>query len=122
MKLKILFAVMLIIYVIGMFYVATKPDVQGTGLAPYDKEIHAIEFFLFTLILLLTLFLFKTKDYYLLAMGIVLALTLASELIQLPIVNRSFSVMDMMADLSGGLVGMLFFMVIERWKLLKRLS
>lgn len=122
MKLKIIMTSMLILYTLGMIGVAVIPDLSNIeGISGNDKVLHFLEFFIFTVLLLATLAIDEIKDYYVIALVIVLSLVVISEAIQIPIVGRTFSVKDIIADLAGITTGFIVFWLARlEWKYLKR--
>lgn len=113
---------MLILYTLGMIGVAVIPDLSNIeGISGNDKVLHFLEFFIFTVLLLATLAIDEIKDYYVIALVIVLSLVVISEAIQIPIVGRTFSVKDIIADLAGITTGFIVFWLARlEWKYLKR--
>ena len=124
MNLKIIMTTLLILYTMGMIAVAVIPNLASVeGISANDKILHFLEFFIFTVLLLATLAIDEIKDFYVIALVIVLALVVISEAIQIPIVGRTFSVKDIIADLAGVATGFLVFWLARlEWKYLKRSS
>ena len=122
MKLKIVFTALLIIYFIAMLYLATTPQALGvSGIDLSDKWLHFIEFFVFGILLYITLEFYEFHDLYLIYMIVILGVVLLSELVQIPIAGRAFSVKDMIADMAGALTALVFAEGVRlAWKLLKR--
>lgn len=122
-SLKIIMTTSLVLYAVAMIVIATLPSLGGfESLGDADKIIHAVEFFIFTILLLSTLALDEVKDFYVISIIIVLLVVLISEIVQIPIIGRTFSIKDMIADLAGVALGYIVFAGVRaEWKYLKRL-
>lgn len=122
--LKIILPIILLLYVGGMLFIATSKTLpENTGLSQYDKIIHAIEFFILIILLLCTFAVYDYGDHRLLAFATSLVCVVVSEIIQIPILNRSFSVLDITADLVGISLGFLLVYGLDtKWNLLKQFS
>jgi len=98
------------IYLSVVFIMATTSKVPGF-VAHQDKLLHGLEFTFFVILILLTLKLWNVKDEYFLAAILLIFLTLSTEFSQLFVFNRSFSALDMIADLIGGIIGFITFFI-----------
>lgn len=121
-NLKIIMTAMLILYTLGMITIAVIPDLSNVkSISGQDKIIHFLEFFIFTILLLATLAIDEIKDYQVMALVIILIIVVISEAIQIPIIGRTFSVKDIIADLAGVTTGFIVFWLARlEWKQLKR--
>jgi len=117
MNFKVIMTTLLILYTIGIFVIAIIPNLSGVqGLANHDKLIHATEYFIFTLLILATFAVDEISNYYAVALIVILTLIILSETVQIPIIERTFDVRDMIADLSGVALGyILFFLGRKEW-------
>ncbi len=79
----------------------------------FDKLIHFIEFFIFSYFLILFLSIKKSslKIEFFIMINVLLAL--ATETTQLFLITRTFSINDMIADLSGAFFGFLVFYIVH---------
>ena len=111
------------LYVIAMFILAVIPYPTNIVSLSADKSMHFLEFFVLSMLLLSTLTLHRVRDRFLLALIIIVFLALASEVVQLFVLDRTFSVFDMIADLSGAAASfVLFYLGGVLWTLFKRSS
>ena len=110
---KKLFIIIFIIYLIAMLLLAVMPPRETSLPEGTDKVIHAVEFFVLTIILLKLLSFYDIKNKVLIISIIAIIIAIASELIQIPIVERDFSFFDLIAD-TVGIAGALI------WKSLKQ--
>ncbi len=101
---KIIYSVILGIYVLGIFYIATMPVVPGNLPRYSDKIVHFAEFFILAFIVFKTAQIFHFKKSWL-SWLILFSIALTSELLQLRIEGRSFSSFDLLADSLGILAG-----------------
>lgn len=109
------------LYIIALFILAVVPFSSVSFDLPSDKWLHFIEFFLLGLLLLITFLLFKVPDLYLLTCVAVLFLTLASEFVQIFVLDRTFSVHDMVVDIGGAAAAfVVFYLGRVVWSLFKR--
>jgi VanZ family protein len=109
-----------ILYLVAIIILAVIPLSRGNNipLLDYDKLLHFLEFFVLITLVLITFDLWRVRDKALLALIILLGMTLLSEGLQLFVLERSFNVMDMVADLAGGFCAfILFFGVKELWNM-----
>ena len=121
-RLQLILSVVLLFYVGGVILIAVSSQLPGMArLSSFDKLIHAVEFFFLSVLVLVTLAVYGFDDYLLIGFVAVLILIVITEIIQIPIVNRSFSVDDIIADLLGASIGFaVVYGVDKRWNLLKR--
>jgi VanZ family protein len=115
-KLKHFFALLLIIYIIALFYFATKPHIEK--LVPnigYDKILHFTEFFVFAILLLKTLDLYHVKYASLVFFGICFVIGIISEIVQVLVPSRTFSWLDYTADILG-IVSAFIIYHLMKWK------
>jgi len=117
MKLKYVLTGLLLIYLVAMFMLAVLPHMGFIkGIDEGDKILHLTEFFVFTVLLIATLSFYEIKDMYLVATITVLAVVLISELIQIPVIGRTFSLGDIIADMTGSAAAFfVMFLVRLRW-------
>ena len=122
--LQIILPIIVLMYVGAMIYVATSTNLPGiSSFKDFDKVIHMVEFFILIILLLFTFAVYDRRDARLLALATSLVFIVVSEVLQIPILNRTFSVADIMADLVGVALGFaLVYVVDKQWNLLKRLS
>jgi VanZ family protein len=113
---KTVFLLLLIAYIIILIIgaVITIPSGVVSG---NDKLFHFLEFFGLSIILLETLQMYNFKHYYIIGAIFVLLFVPFSEYIQTFTSIRTYSYYDMLADLSGIIVGFtLFKLAISKWK------
>jgi VanZ family protein len=112
---RFLFSALLAVYLV-VFAVGMLSDSAG-ALVPsgYDKLLHALEFFVLAFLLFFTLRAFKVSGWPLFASIFILSSLLAflSELAQLFTATRSFSWLDIAADLLGLTFALLLIGVFE---------
>jgi len=118
MKLKYALTGLLVLYLVAMFMLAILPHLGFIkGVSENDKILHLTEFFVFTILLIATLSFYDIKDMYLIATVSVLSIILISELIQIPVVGRTFSLQDIIADMTGSATAFfVMFLARLRWK------
>lgn len=118
MKLKYALTGLLVLYLVAMFMLAILPHLGFIkGVSENDKILHLTEFFVFTILLIATLSFYDIKDMYLIATVSVLSIILISELIQIPVVGRTFSLQDIIADMTGSAAAFfVMFLARLRWK------
>jgi VanZ family protein len=116
MNKKIILTVISIIYLIILFIGAFAVNLGSEGSAPgSDKSLHFIGFFILSLLLIFTFKNYTAKRVYLKSLLIAVVIGILIEIIQLFIPARSFSLLDLAADLGGIFLAMLF-----SWMLSKR--
>ncbi len=122
--LRIILPVFLILYLGALFYLATSTSLPDlSSLKQFDKIIHFIEFFVLIILLLFTFAVYGFDDYRILSLAVAFIIIVASEVIQLPIVSRSFSELDIVADLTGVFLGYIILYGVDfKWNLLKQFS
>lgn len=121
---KKIFSISLIVYFIAIIVLAILPGVVESGaLIASDKVWHFAEFFIFGILLLLTSFFFELHDKYLTCFVIAMFAILVSEIVQIPVAGRTFSVKDMIADMAGIGLSFLIIYVLDKskWKFFKQL-
>lgn len=122
---KTLLSIALIVYFIAIIALAVLPGVAETGTKfASDKVWHFTEFLIFGLLLLFTSFFFKLQDKYLSCMVIAMFVILVSEIVQIPVTGRTFSVKDMIADMAGVAVAFFVIFILDKskWTFLKTLK
>lgn len=125
MKWKHILSIILVVYFFAMIALAVIPTLSNyadTNILSQDKMVHFAEFFIFTFLLLMTLSFYDVKDKYLIGFTVALLVVIVSELIQIPIASRSFSIKDMIADVAGVIVAMGIKYALEKigWRFIKR--
>jgi hypothetical protein len=114
---KYIYTIILILYIAGLIVGAVLPPkgIMAT-LGEYDKIVHALEFFFLTILLLNTFTQYRTKGAYIIALVCAFALAFGSEYVQRFVPGRSYSYFDILADLSGIIVGTLVYWGISSQK------
>lgn len=97
------------IYIGLIFIFAAISTNIPKAISENDKLTHMIEFGVLMILLLITFEIWEAKDKLLLALIGLLFFTITSEVLQIFILNRTFSAYDMVADLIGGFIGFLLF-------------
>ena len=112
----------LVLYVSLIMAFAVIPGVAGSEIVSQnDKLLHFLEFFLFSIILTITLYLYKVKYLYSYAIAISAIIIFASELIQIPVSARTFSWLDILAGITGAIIGIIIVSTAaQKWGFLKR--
>lgn len=112
MKLKHVLLGLLLVYTAGLFVVATLPgSSQILASAANDKVVHFAEFFIFALILLTTLSYYDEKGMWWKGIVFSVVAIIISEVVQLFVPGRSFSVFDIAADVLGIAVAYLLVVI-----------
>ena len=88
----------LIILLIGAFFINPAGESSPNG---SDKLLHFIGFLILEILLLLTFIYYKLNNKYLATFLIALGIGLISEVVQLAIPGRQFSLLDLAADAGG---------------------
>jgi len=115
MNKKIILTVISVIYLIillGAFAVNLGTEGSAPG---SDKSLHFIGLFILSLLLIFTFKNYAAKRVYLKSLIIAIIIGILIEIIQLFIPSRTFSLLDLAADLGGIFLAMLF-----SWMLSKR--
>jgi len=112
-----LFLWILIVYVVVLMIGAVITIPKGVVTGNTDKYMHFLEFFGLSLIIVKTLQVFRAKLPYIMGFVVSCIIGLLSEIVQLATITRTFSVYDLLADLIGIIVGLVFFrLVVSKWK------
>lgn len=107
MNKKIIFTVILVIYAIAMVAGAALEKAASLPInVGNDKILHFTEFFILMLILLKALSHYNFKRHYIPALLIATGFAVFTEVIQIWISYRSFSVYDLVADMAGILLAL----------------
>jgi len=107
MNKKVIFSVLSAIYVLVLLIGAFSSNVGETLSQPgFDKIVHFFGFFVLSLLLFITLKFYKVKNNYIIAFTASLLIGVFIELVQLLIPNRSFSFLDILADLLGIIIAL----------------
>ena len=102
MKQKPFFTLILALYIIVMVVLSFLPGLGILGsIAKYDKALHFVEFFVLTLILLKSVTFYNFKNKLVIVLMSALVIVVISELVQLWVPSRSFSLWDMVFDILG---------------------
>ena len=102
MKQKPFFTLILALYIITIVVFAFLPGLDILGsIAKYDKALHFVEFFVLTLILLKSVTFYNFKNKLVIVLMSALVIVVISELVQLWVPSRSFSLWDMVFDILG---------------------
>lgn len=109
--LSIISAIYLVILLIGAFAVnlGSENSVHGS-----DKTLHFIGFFILILLLIFTLKDYTSKRVYLKSLIIAVIIGIIIEVAQLFIPARTFSLLDIAADLGGIFLGMVLAWTFSR--------
>ena len=120
--LKIIMAALLFMCACAILILAMLPPAAIIDVVSANhKFFHFLEFFIFTIIVLVTLAVYDVKRPYTIALPVLLAFVVISESVQIPLAHRTFSVMDMVADGIGILAGFIVFWLARvQWIRLKR--
>jgi VanZ family protein len=103
---KIVFTVACVFYIIILFLGATVVKTADISKATnFDKVLHFLGFFVLTILLLITFSRYKLKNKYLKSFIIALGIGILIEIIQLNIPGREFSLLDILADALGIIIG-----------------
>lgn len=107
---KLILPTILLIYIAAMGFTLFTPSPGNIPLPDgSDKIIHFAEFFILTILLTLTFSVFGFEKKILLTAALAITIAVASELIQIPIHSRDFSLLDLLADMLGILSALLIF-------------
>lgn len=122
--LQIVLPIFLLLYLVGLFYIATTQTLPSISpFENFDKVIHFFEFFILIVLLMFTFAVYDYKDHRILAFATSLVFIVLSEVSQIPLLSRSFSVADIVADLLGVGFGLLIMYGIDmKWNFLKQFS
>ncbi len=101
----------LILYSVAMFLLSIIPQVGEMIPDPYDKIVHFAGSFFLALIIMQLFLSYGVRHRHLLLLFTVMVLAVISEVIQIPIPERTFSYFDMLADLSGTVVYIIISLV-----------
>ena len=120
---KILLPLVLVVYVSLLFFFAVYQHVETLGsFTQYDKAIHFGEFFVFTLLLWLTLAQYKVKLNYVWTVFVAVFVALLSEWVQRFVPSRTSSLFDFLADVAGIGLALLLVYLVKKWIFGKHLS
>ena len=107
MNKKLIFSVLSAVYLIVLLIGAFSSNVGDTLAKPgFDKVVHFFGFFVLSLLLFVTLKFYKVKNTYVIAFAASLLVGIFIEVVQLFIPSRSFSLLDIVADLFGIIVSL----------------
>ena len=116
MNKKIILTVISIIYLIILLVGAFAVNLGTSDSAPgSDKSLHFIGFFILSLLLIFTFKNYTAKRVYLKSLIVAIIIGILIEIIQLFIPERSFSLLDLAADLGG-----IFLAMVLAWTFSKR--
>ncbi|MBW2990798.1 VanZ family protein [Candidatus Woesearchaeota archaeon] len=126
MKKKVIFTLIFFLYFIFLIVIIAVPGVgdfipENVAMVKgFDKIVHFFEFLILTLILARAVDFYELKhkllkNKFLIIVVIAVFIAVISELIQIPIPRREFSLLDLGADALGILAG-----VIVKWKFSKQ--
>lgn len=104
MNKKRLYIILILAYVAAMFYLALTPAVPGGFPSYTDKLVHLGEFFVLTLIVLKASEIYRFKNYSL-VLAVIVLVAILTETAQLFTAYRTFSFLDLIADVIGIMLG-----------------
>ena len=100
MKKAIIWA-LVAVYIVLIIFASSYTGLSKQFISANDKILHFIEFFILSLILFLAFKASGAKYPYVLAILIAISLGILTELIQIYVPGRSFSIYDIIADILG---------------------
>ena len=107
MNKKIVFSLLSLFYVVILFLGGTVIKTSVISSAPgFDKVLHFFGFFILTILLLLTFKHYGLNNKYVSVFLIALGIGILIEAIQLGIPGRDFSLLDILADFLGIIIGL----------------
>lgn len=112
MMYRIVFTLILLVYLAALAFGAVSPDVADYLEGANDKLLHFTEFFVLSILLFVTLKSYDVKFTTLITVIVSILLAVASEIVQLAVKDRSFSYLDMVADAGGIAMGLVLCWVV----------
>ena len=105
MEKKHILTSLLVLYIFMILIGTLLPRVGYPLVRNYDKFFHFVEFLILAFLLMKTLFAYKPKNIYAIAIFVSILIIILSEVVQLFVPSRSFSYWDMAFDAMGATIG-----------------
>jgi len=115
MNKKLVLTSVSVVYLILLFLGATIIKLNNASAPGSDKSLHFIGFFILSLLLIFTFKNYTVQRVYLKSLIVAIIIGIIIEIIQLFIPERTFSLLDLAADLGG-----IFLAMVLAWTFSKR--